>query len=144
MKKKKSKKKKSINEILNNHKTLIIVVAIILIILIAFFMVSKEIINEDEEENEFNIGKPDILTPKLSPLELSQQKEDYEGETITILGAYIPSEAFIYVQEANDKIYLKPANKDYCRNYDLTGTLKYNYIVSQWEFYPENYDNCLD
>ena len=132
--KKTSKKKKQ--KINKNNLIIIGVVAVILIILICFF-----VINKPNKEKSKQSG---LFTKQISPLELSQNKEAYEGKEILVLGAYIPSEAFIYVQETEDKIYLKPANRDYCRNYNLKGVLQYNSITKRWEFLVENYDGCLD
>jgi uncharacterized protein YpmB len=107
-------------------------------IIIAALTLEKSNSEKEYKELGFDFSKD------LTPLELSQNKEKYEGKEITVKGAYIPSEAFIYIQQENDRIYLEPANRNYCRNYDLKGTLKYDSLLSRWEFYPENYDNCLD
>jgi len=124
----------------NKNLTIIIGVIGILLILVGLCIFIKTDSGEEKKKDTIS----DIFTQKLSPLELSQDKESLEGKTITVLGAFIPSEAFIYVQETKDKIYLKPANKDYCKNYDLTGVLKYNYLISRWELAVEDYNNCLD
>jgi hypothetical protein len=126
-----------------NNKNLIIIAAVvgILIIIMGICILNKkDTINLEDDESPIQ----DILTPKFSPLELFQQKEDLEGKRVTVLGAYIPSELFIYIKDVNGRIYLKPSNTKYCRNYDLDGTLKYNYVTSKWELEVENYDNCLD
>jgi flagellar basal body-associated protein FliL len=142
MAKKKSKKKKASKKKLSNNNLMIIIGVVAILVILVGFCIMNEGSTKEGDENESPIL--DILTPKLSPLELSENKENYEGKEIIVLGAYIPSEAFIYIKEVNQKIYLKPANKAYCRNYDLEGTLKYNYVTSKWELEVKNYDNCLD
>lgn len=136
---KKNKKKK---ECKISKKNLVMVAGILGILLIIGGILFATISSEELNKRQKDIL--DVFNSKISPLELSQNKGKYQGKTIIIKGAYIPSEAFIYIQEENDKIFLNPTNKDYCRNYDLTGILQYNTALSRWEFFPENYDNCLD
>ncbi len=140
-KKKKGKKKGNLQEKINDHRKYIIIgVGVLLAIIIVICLVR----NISDEETKNPLETPEIFISEFSPLELSQQKEELEGKTITVLGAYVPSEAFIYIKEANDRIYLKPTNPNYCRNYNLKGVLRYNYITSKWGLEVENYDDCLD
>ena len=68
----------------------------------------------------------DNFTAGISPEELSQNKESYEGKNVFIKNAYVPSEAFIYIkmEGGEDKIFLEPPNKSYCRHFDLRGKLQ--------------------
>ncbi len=137
---KKKKKKDMRKKINDNRKYFIIGVVVILAIIIVLYVInslSRGIADPYE-------GIFDKAGPEVSPLELSQQKESLEGKTITVQGVLIPSEAFIYVSETKDKIYLNPPNMNHCKNYDLTGVLLNNLVKDRWEFIVENYDNCLD
>ena len=146
--KKKSEKKESTEKksdskkkIFENRKYIILGVVIVFLIVFLILLTGRDKFENTSEEMSTRM---DVGTPKMFPLEISQNKEAYEGKTIIILEAYVPSEAFIYIKETKDKIYLKPSNKNYCRNYDLKGVLKYNYLTSNWELEVEDYDNCLD
>jgi len=116
----------------------VIIILIIAVVLVSFFKVGQPGSEEEEKQDS------KILSSETSPLGLIQNKEAYNGKTVTVLGAYIPSEAFIYIEETEERIYLKPANRAYCRNYDLKGVFQYNSELDQWELLVENYNDCLD
>jgi len=81
----------------------------------------------------------DTLSDKISPLELSSNKELYEGKTITILDAYVPSELYIYIKSdtTQEKIFIDPPNRTYCRYFNLTGTLQEDTKLNRWVFKVE-------
>ena len=141
--KKKSKKESKKNKLLSKNMIIALFILGGLAILAGILMLVQNQDNKDKSDNQnSNLFPPSA--DELTPLQVSQSKEVLQGKTMVVKGAYIPSEAFIYVKENQDRIYLKPANRNYCRNYDLVGILDYNKVLSRWEFYPENYDNCLD
>lgn len=77
---------------------------------------------------------PEVI--EISPDKLFQGKETYENKQVILLNAYIPSEAFIYVngQDVEGRIFISPPNREYCRNFNLIGTLRRD-VVKQWIFY---------
>ncbi|MBS3093711.1 hypothetical protein J4456_03985 [Candidatus Pacearchaeota archaeon] len=85
---------------------------------------------------------PEVI--ELSPDKLVMNKEMYENKQVIMLNAYIPSEAFIYVNEGDleERIFIDPPNKEYCRNFNLIGTLQRD-VVKQWVFYIEEAE-CLE
>ena len=119
------------------NKKLIYVLVIIVIVMVIFLSFNKIGIDNEEEE----VIK---LNKIISPVELAKNKEKYEGQTISIINAYVPSEAFIYINEEgiNEKIFLDPVNKIYCRNFDLKGILKRNSEINRWIFLVEE-SKCL-
>jgi len=92
---------------------------------------------------QFKDSEEEIFKSELSSLELAQNLEKYEGKEFTILNAYIPSEAFIYVNEENisERIFLNPPNRAYCRYYNLKGNLTLE--EKGWTFNVEEYGECL-
>ena len=117
------------------NKKFLYIIATILIIIIIFFIFNKT--NNKEEEII-------DLDQRISPVELAKNKEKYEGQTISIINAYVPSEAFIYINEegTEERIFLEPPNKIYCRYFDLTGKLEKDSEINRWTFLVEE-SKCL-
>ncbi|MEN9626600.1 MAG: hypothetical protein RL557_928 [archaeon] len=77
----------------------------------------------------------DNLTAGITPEELSENKENYEGKNVLIKNAYVPSEAFIYIKttDREDKIFLEPPNKSHCRHFDIRGKFQKDAQTERWE-----------
>ena len=122
----------------NQFNIIVIIIVIVIIIAIMFVLYRP---NKSSNSNEANYEAVSEITPQ----ELAANKEKYEGKTVTIKGAYVPSEAFIYVRNKNvyERIYLKPPNRIYCRNFDLEGVLENDQASNRWIFKVEN-SVCLD
>lgn len=125
-------------------RTLIILLGILGVVLIFLGILAATLFsnNENNEGEKENIITSTFVR-ELTPLELSENKEQYLGKKIRVMNAYIASEAFIYIQETQDRIYLKPANKEYCRRFNVEGTLSLNEVNDRWELLVSDFGECL-
>lgn len=87
----------------------------------------------------------DNLTTGITPEELSENKGSYEGKNVLIKNAYVPSEAFIYIKTTNgeDKIFLEPPNKSYCKYFDMRGKLQKDAQTGRWKLIVSS-SICVD
>ena len=102
----------------DNKKLIYILIAVVLVVVILFFVFNKTS-NKTLEEITKSV-------PYITPIELAENKEKYQGKTVIISDAYIPSEAFIYIVKdvGEERIFIKPPNRIYCRNFNLEGKLE--------------------
>ena len=123
----------------NDKSFNIIFIIIIVVILIAIIFIGY--LPKTVKDDGADLG----TAIEITPVELAANKENYERKTITVKGAYVPSEAFIYVRNNNayEKIFIQPPVKVYCRNFDFKGMLQYNQANNRWIFNVEN-SVCLD
>ena len=111
------------------------IIAILLIIVILYFSFKGGKLSES-----------DITGPsggsEISPLELAQNKEKYEGKTVKIVNALIPDPLFIYVKEGNieEKIFIEPTKSIYCLYFNVTGKLERDNTFREWVFLVKDFE----
>ncbi|MEK6871703.1 MAG: hypothetical protein AABX16_02260 [Nanoarchaeota archaeon] len=109
-------------------------IVFILAVLIVLTGIGYIFLNQNTKESLQNIQ--DSINPEITVIELAADKERYKDTAVIIKDAYVPSEAFILVKTANkeEKIFLDPPNKTYCRNFRLKGMLRKDAQKDQWNF----------
>ncbi len=125
-------KQKRVNKL--TEKRFVINISILILIIIILFAViffkfknNSGILSEGNSEKIFDFKE-------VTPEEISKNKEKYEGKLVKIINAIIPSEAFIYIKNNSyeDRIFINPPNKIYCRNFNLKGKLEKNESLNKW------------
>tara|TARA_Y100000310_G_scaffold147139_1_gene146405 strand:- start:1171 stop:1611 length:441 start_codon:yes stop_codon:yes gene_type:complete len=144
MKKRKvTKKRKTTNINLNKLKNLSkqniawIIGGVIVIIIILFLINLRSTDSEDKQTKPIEI----------SPLELIENKENYKGKNVKLMNASIPSQAFVYISKqdnSKERLFIQPANRVYCRNFNLIGKLQEDTRTSrEWIFVIDEFE-CIE
>ena len=136
-------KKKVLKDIYKNKTLWIIIGIIIVVAVVVGYFISG---NNQAGENEENSISETPEVESVTPLELVLNKETYEGKTIRLTNAHIPTVAFIYVQEdgLNERLFIRPIQSEYgCFYFNLLGKLEKDTETSrEWVFLVDEFD-CL-
>lgn len=127
MKKKRDKKE---------NKVLIIVIIVILlaIAILLFSGVGDNLISNGESDS----------TPKISPTELVDNKEKYEGKDVWIMNVLVPDPLFAYVKKGDgndERLFIEPKKSEYCLYFNLKGKLEKDPNEKRdWIFFIEKFE----
>jgi flagellar basal body-associated protein FliL len=96
-------------------------IAVVIVLALTIFLFSSKTRNNSQD------GDLQKNYKQISPVELVENKEKYEGQNVELENVLVPDPLFMYITKSDgvkERLFIEPKKSEYCLYFNLKGSLQ--------------------